>query len=130
LTGRLIHKRSCDVLRAPQRFRLLKRWTIRRFPRADSASQKRTQVPENDLYSGVTEALNRYQKGYEEEILLEFGTAGIGRFSGPILMYESILVGKEGAAAGRIEHLRICIQGIPRRRGGHSEDITVLVPNC
>ena len=71
------------------------------------------------------------RKVIEEEILLEFGTAGIGRFGGPILMYESILVGKESATAGCIEHLRICIQGIPRRRGGHSEDITsVLVPNC
>src|ERR1700733_13453069 len=60
----------------------------------------------------IATRLSRYYKRYAPARLLEFGTTGVGSFGGPILVNESILVGKKGPPAGRIEHLGIRVEGV------------------
>src|SRR3984885_6336761 len=74
--------------------------------------------------------LKNYKRRCELATLLEFGTACVGGFSGPILMNESVLVRKESAAARRVEDLRIRVESVARRRSCHGEKVPVLVADC
>jgi hypothetical protein len=44
--------------------------------------------------------------------LLEFGTAGVGGFGGPILVNDHVLVAVEGAPAGRVVYLGIRVESV------------------
>src|ERR1022692_1184827 len=62
--------------------------------------------------------------------LLEFGTAGVGRFGGPILADGHALIAIERPAAGAVVGFRIHIQGVALRCRGHNEGVAVLVAGC
>jgi hypothetical protein len=110
-------------------FRFEKKSFDVRFPRANTASQKRTFVVRNDLYGGFTAVLSRYQKSYGPATLLEFGATDVRSFGGPILVNEPVLVGIERTTAGRIEHLGIRVERVTGRRRCHGEHVAVLVTN-
>jgi hypothetical protein len=75
-------------------------------------------------------ALCKHATFFPGRDLFEFGAAGVGRLGGPILVDSHALIHKECPAPAAVVGFRVHIQRITRRRGGHGENVAVLIAAC
>jgi hypothetical protein len=99
-----------------------------RYSHARTALPKSAHEAREMIYANrIKVTLNGYKQRCDRATLLEFRTAGIGGFGGPILMDDHVLIAVECATARGVVYLGICIQGVARRRGCHGENVSVLL---